>query len=465
MNKIPCEIIRDLFPSYIEGLTAEKTNTAVREHIEDCESCRNLLRELEPLKSPTDSEKDKKEIDFLKKQRRKSHARMFLAVLVTIAIILGSLSAVYCLKPVKDFEAKIAPIRVSQSVSGSKWVSFYAMSTREDTVIRDGSVEVKDGVLNLNFKGRRRIPMIGRYYQSNCTKYDYSGDGITQVNDGDRVLWYEGKNISPITSAAFSKKHLYIGDMSANAATAAALNIGDYLGSFTNALYTNNEPYGWKLILERRIPAVRREESEKLMKKYACALLGTVENLSYVTFSYTVDGTLETRDVTVTAEQATDYFGENIKNCYQNIGVLQRLMDKTGLSELSYAPVNTNFDERITASIHNETHLCLYYMLDYSVASVSITFNKDDEVIFSSICTNADGKTDIGSGDILVFDCPLNTLPDTSPSGIVTAKITLTNSQGLTEEIEKEIVFSSVYGNAYEWMITRDSTGKLTLAQ
>ena len=38
MNKIPCEIIRDLFPSYIDQLTSDKTNLAVEEHIKECKS-------------------------------------------------------------------------------------------------------------------------------------------------------------------------------------------------------------------------------------------------------------------------------------------------------------------------------------------------------------------------------------------------------------------------------------------
>ena len=37
MNKIPCEVIRDLLPSYIDELTSEITNQVIREHLENCE--------------------------------------------------------------------------------------------------------------------------------------------------------------------------------------------------------------------------------------------------------------------------------------------------------------------------------------------------------------------------------------------------------------------------------------------
>lgn len=39
MMKLECETVRDLLPLYQEGLLSEKTNTALREHIESCEEC------------------------------------------------------------------------------------------------------------------------------------------------------------------------------------------------------------------------------------------------------------------------------------------------------------------------------------------------------------------------------------------------------------------------------------------
>lgn len=38
-KKLECEIIQDLLPSYIEGLTHEVTTKAVDEHLQDCLVC------------------------------------------------------------------------------------------------------------------------------------------------------------------------------------------------------------------------------------------------------------------------------------------------------------------------------------------------------------------------------------------------------------------------------------------
>ena len=46
-NKLPCEIIRDLLPSYVDGLTSEVTNEAICEHIQSCDACKETLHRMQ----------------------------------------------------------------------------------------------------------------------------------------------------------------------------------------------------------------------------------------------------------------------------------------------------------------------------------------------------------------------------------------------------------------------------------
>ena len=46
MSKIPCEIIQDLLPSYIDELTSDVTNREVEAHMTECEQCRNVFRQM-----------------------------------------------------------------------------------------------------------------------------------------------------------------------------------------------------------------------------------------------------------------------------------------------------------------------------------------------------------------------------------------------------------------------------------
>lgn len=119
-----------------------------------------------------------------------------------------------------------------------------------------------------------------------------------------------------------------------NGHTARALNIGNYLGNFTNELQTSEEPYGWKLILENAFSSGRQEDMEEMMEPYAYVMLAVIENLDKVSYEYVIDGA--TCELAVTSEEATAFAGKDIKSIGENVAALQRLMEKTGLTERSY---------------------------------------------------------------------------------------------------------------------------------
>ena len=77
-----CQIIKDLFPSYIDGLTNEDTNKYIEEHIKECEECKE---ELECMKKELESDttlKNGKEVKYIKKFSNK------MKILKTILLII-----------------------------------------------------------------------------------------------------------------------------------------------------------------------------------------------------------------------------------------------------------------------------------------------------------------------------------------------------------------------------------------
>lgn len=95
-----CGIIKDLLPSYIDGLTSDVSNHMIEEHLEKCAECREYLEEMESeLTSGKYTEinkvQAKVEIRVFKKLRR----RMFYAVIVTlfiVALLCGVYEAYFC---------------------------------------------------------------------------------------------------------------------------------------------------------------------------------------------------------------------------------------------------------------------------------------------------------------------------------------------------------------------------------
>lgn len=45
-NDLTCEVVRDLLPSYVDGLTNDVSNQAVEQHIKICENCQKLYHEM-----------------------------------------------------------------------------------------------------------------------------------------------------------------------------------------------------------------------------------------------------------------------------------------------------------------------------------------------------------------------------------------------------------------------------------
>ena len=92
-KKKECRIIEDLLPNYIEGLTNEVTNEFVENHIKECCTCK-IEKQTMSEKIETKVEyNEQKEIDYMKKYRRKMNIlKSIIGIIIILEIIfLGDL--------------------------------------------------------------------------------------------------------------------------------------------------------------------------------------------------------------------------------------------------------------------------------------------------------------------------------------------------------------------------------------
>lgn len=333
-NNLTCEIVEDLMPSYIDGLTSEVTNKAVRDHLSHCEKCKAKLENMKEPYSEDKIEQEKKEIDFLKKNRRKNIRTKLISLLAVVLVV----AVAVCTLP----------------YLGDKRISDYGMlcnlevqdNTFKLTMIpNDKDVVISDVVracygLNeegVEIRGRKRSPFDNR--EDYTWEYTYESE-VKTFKLGDRILWEDGEYISDITSEVFNHGHPYVGDVSANANLAYDLEIEKYVGDYTTKLHTIAEPYGWSMILNYELLPEQVEEKEALMRSYSYVLLALVDNVDSITFEYEIfnsDGDDEKCQLTTTRKQADEYFGDDIRKCNKDINELQKLMEMTGLTDLPYA--------------------------------------------------------------------------------------------------------------------------------
>lgn len=83
-----CKIVQDLLPTYIENLTDSETNKFIENHIRDCTECENVLKDMNSELGETNLQRiyQEREIDYLKKIKRKNIILMSIAI-ITVSIL------------------------------------------------------------------------------------------------------------------------------------------------------------------------------------------------------------------------------------------------------------------------------------------------------------------------------------------------------------------------------------------
>lgn len=81
-----CCIIKDLLPSYIEGLTSNETNTEIEKHLKECTSCRTIYEQM-TTEITLDISSKENEIDFLKNLKTRMGQMYALVALSTCAVL------------------------------------------------------------------------------------------------------------------------------------------------------------------------------------------------------------------------------------------------------------------------------------------------------------------------------------------------------------------------------------------
>jgi len=389
-NKLSCAVVRDLLPSYAEGLTSDETNRSIEEHIGGCEGCAEALRRMkEPEPSPPAPE-----VDFLKKVRRRSTRA---SLVIGIALALCSMG--------------ILMFRVFYVGSGSdSYGTVREVSVKGDTVTICGTL-ANSGTAAARVTFSDSNGMVQAHVYTAPKAFFNSGDftashtaasPITQVRMGSLIVWEEGTRIGPVASELFAASNPFVGDMTANANIAAILGVGDQFGPFTNELQTASEPYGWTLILENTIASGDEVAAQDIMTADSCAMLAVIENLGSVTWRYQAEGGAQ-REYTLSAADASRFAGQDIKLCGKSASALQALMQSLSIKWSGMRDV-FNTDWKFRLAIRNSSTAAIYgFDMDYYL---------DGKPIGSSATVNADGSA-LSNGSETVFEF----LPKDFPEG------------------------------------------------
>ncbi|MGN0344004.1 MAG: DUF4825 domain-containing protein [Lachnospiraceae bacterium] len=456
MSKIPCEIIQDLLPSFIDELTSDVTNREVEAHMMECEKCRNVFEQMRTPDIET-AETEVKEIDFLKKTKKKHRRNLILCVAVVWAIAVLFFGARYYLD---GQYMNTDYLSYNLDVSGAE-LSVAVNSTSEQG-IQNIEINEAEGVVEITV---RCVPK-SIFYQTTAEECYTASETIRQVWIGDRIIWANGEMISPLTSGLYAVYNPYIGNMPSNGKIVDVLNMTAYTGGFTNELQTAQEPYSWKMIFQNDFSAGRRDAFEERLKLYAYIYLAEVGNLSEVIYEYKVDG--EKKTLSVTNSEASEYAGEDIKSIGTDINRLEQLVRKTGLSNVVLGGASVESNLQVDPSYRNQVE----DVMEFTVINYA-----EDAVYGMNInvtCGNVSGHQSMREANEEALQSGLNVnfqlIPEDFASEIedgsqATIRLKVVDQDGNAHEVQGEVYADLFWGNKYKLNLSGNAKDGYYLGQ
>ncbi len=300
--ELPCAIVEDLLPAYVEGLTSEETRAAVEAHLASCPACaakRTAMgAEAEPEVEQTETAR---EVDYLKTVRRRGRRRVMLAVLATLLVL------------TVGFAAKVFLIGSPLDPAGTA-----VSAQREDDVLRvqissaasgnafwDWTVENQDGVVVIT----ARSVLVSPLFRDGTGTVEVPLEGVTEIWLGEagwgRMIWQEDTEISADAWALYQARTSYVGDASAVGKVLAAVDTwyGPYI-EYTISLQTDQEPYGLTIHFDDITAHMSKDSvirvTDQRMYTLAPTLLALIGNLERVQWTCALsDGTYHTQTVTL----------------------------------------------------------------------------------------------------------------------------------------------------------------------
>lgn len=327
-DKLRCEIVQDLLPSYVDGLTSDETNEAIKDHLADCVSCRDMYERMKADETSAEEnsevmEKEKKEINFLKKIKQKHRLNLMLVVVILTVFF----AAVYYHQTYQKGEEMSADeidysLQWNSNDSQLNILGNFKNANRGYT--RLIGEEDEDGITHLKIYSS---PVGSRHPNQFVAGYS-KVNAADQVWLGDRIIWDQGENISKMTSDLYQAKTPYAGDAVAVKTLADTVGVGNHFGAYHISLETSEEPYDCQFIIQYPMKGEKKEKALEQMKKDACVMLALVDNLGSVSWGYmmTAEDNNGVETLQMTAEEASAYVGKNIKTCGESPKALQEML-------------------------------------------------------------------------------------------------------------------------------------------
>lgn len=176
MKNKDCELVKDLLPSYVDGLTSDETNEFIESHVKECPECKALLNDMKRETVAAETVKSKKFVKFAKKYKKKLRILKFI-IFVFLSLIVIHLIRNFVIA--SDIMNKLYTTIQSNNYHYTRY-SFdpNGGATKEEFYFKDGKYL---SFLNvINFNEEFTYPKYWYYYDG-TQKFTYSIDEISNI--------------------------------------------------------------------------------------------------------------------------------------------------------------------------------------------------------------------------------------------------------------------------------------------
>ena len=114
MNKVPCEVIQDLLPLYVDDVCSPKSKLYIEEHLTGCAECRNYLASLKgeiPMLNMEikNNYLQENEVKFFKKLKKEINKPKYVLVAI-VFVMLVSIFATFIFPKITTYPSKVREI-------------------------------------------------------------------------------------------------------------------------------------------------------------------------------------------------------------------------------------------------------------------------------------------------------------------------------------------------------------------